>query len=53
MFTKEDIEKLEKIGMIKRVISNNKEEIYLRRFCGNHPTTPIWWQKICESPLNN
>ena len=53
MFTKEDIEKLEKIGMIKRVISNNKEEIYLRRLCGNHPTNPVWWQKICELPLNN
>lgn len=53
MITKEEIKELEKIGEVKRIIVDGKEEIYLRRFCGNHPTNPIWWQKISESsPIN-
>jgi hypothetical protein len=50
MITKEEIKELEKIGEVKRIIVDGKEEIYLRRFCGNGPD---WWQKISEPPSIN
>ena len=50
MITKEEIKQLEEIGEIKRIIVDGKEEIYLRRFCGNGPD---WWQKISEPPSNS
>lgn len=52
MITKEEIKELEEIGEVKRIIVDGKEEIYLRRFCGNGPD-PVWWQKISESPSIN
>lgn len=48
MITEEEIKELEKIGEVKRIIVDGKEEIYIRRFCGNGP---VWWQKIFEPPL--
>lgn len=50
MITKEEIKELEEMGEVKRIIVDGKEEIYLRRFCGNGPD---WWQKISEPPSIN